>query len=1159
MQLAAGFAVTIRVALNHSTEYAYDRLVSLGPQVIRLRPAPHCRTPIVSYSMRIEPDEHFINWQQDPQSNRLARVVFPKLVDRLRVEVDLVADMTVINPFDFFLDKSAEEYPFEYSKQLKKELRPYFQKQPMRQRFRELFESIDRSRQKTNDFIVQVNQLVNRSLRYTVRMSPGVLTPERLLKEGIGSCRDFAWLLTHLLRRCGLAARFVSGYSIQLAPDIKPIDADAPAGVAEDVCDLHAWCEVYLPGAGWVGLDATSGLLCGEGHIPLATGADAAHAAPIEGEVSPSKVAFNVSMSVTRIHEDPRVTKPYSPGQWEAIAELGEAVDERLRAGDVRLSMGGEPTFVSIMDQEGEEWNTAAVGPTKKRKADELIRRFRSRFGPGGLLHYGQGKWYPGEQLPRWALGLYWRRDGHPIWEDDSLVGNEDKDYGHTHEDAERFIHEFARQMEVDDRYVVPAFEDPVRYALRERELPVNVDPQDSKLDDAEERERLLRVFERGLNTPVGFVLPIEKNYTYDGPAWHSGLWMLRGKRLYLTPGDSPIGLRLPLESLPWVKKEQYPFMVEADPIEQRPGLPPRRAMIVTQDRWHPGHTHEEVWDEDEQSEAGGGVPPGKRRRRRVTHVGGTWSEPDAPPFGWAQSIDEAPWNRMPKKGESAHWVIRTAICVEPRDGRLYVFMPPQRAIEDYLDMIAAVEYTASVLGTPVLIEGYTPPFDSRVESMKVTPDPGVIEVNIQPAHSWRQMVDITQTVYEEARLTRLGTEKFQLDGRHTGTGGGNHIVIGGATPADSPFLRRPDLLKSIIGYWVNHPSLSYLFSGMFIGPTSQAPRIDEGRPDSAYEMDIAFAHVPNPNEGFIPPWLTDRIFRHLLTDLTGNTHRAEICIDKLYSPDSASGRLGLVEFRGFEMPPHWKMSLAQQLLLRALVAHFWETPDNAPLVRWGTRLHDRFLLPHYVWDDFRAVLRDLQAVGMPFQEEWFATHFEFRFPVLGTVSYDGVEIELRHAIEPWLVLGEEATAQGTARYVDSSLERLQVRVSGLIQDRHAVTVNGVELPLTSTDEPGRYVAGVRFRAWQPPNCLHPTIPVHAPLVVDLVDRYSSRAIGGCTYHVSHPGGRAHEVFPVNALEAETRRVERFQSFGHTPGPMHVQQLPRSAEMPVTLDLRRVR
>tara|TARA_Y100001933_G_scaffold257272_1_gene303293 strand:+ start:17777 stop:21235 length:3459 start_codon:yes stop_codon:yes gene_type:complete len=1149
--------MTIRVALNHKTEYHYDRQVELGPQIVRLRPAPHCRTPIVSYSLKVKPASHFINWQQDPQSNYLARLVFPEKTRVFGLEIDLITDMTVINPFDFFLEKNAEEYPFTYSRQVTRELRPYFAKMPLRGKFEELFNQISKEKMPTNDFLVHVNQLVHNSVGYTIRMDPGVYTPERTLREGKGSCRDFAWLMVNLFRRCGVAARFVSGYSIQLAPDVKPIEENAAAGVEQDVCDLHAWCEVYLPGAGWVGLDGTSGLLCGEGHIPLATSANAIGAAPIEGGVSESNVEFEVSMSVTRIHEDPRVTKPYTEGQWQAINTLGDQVDQRLADNDVRLTMGGEPTFVSIMDQEGEEWNTGAVGPTKKPMADELIRRLRSKFAPGGLLHFGQGKWYPGEQLPRWALGLYWRRDGIPIWEDDTLIGDESKDYGLTHEDALKFMTEFTRQMGVKDQYIITAFEDPVKYALRERELPVNVNPQDSKLDDAEERARLLRVFERGLNTPVGYVLPIERNYTYDGPAWHSGLWMLRGQQLYLIPGDSPVGLRLPLESLPWVKESEYPYIHPSDPIEQRPSLPARRAMIMPQNMHQSGAVWEEDGQEADPSRPGKGKSAGKNRRH-VTHVGRNFDEPQQVPYGESESIDNAPWNRAPKPGESAHWVMRTAICVEAREGRMYVFMPPTKTIEDYLELVAAIEHTASILKMPVLIEGYTPPYDSRVDLLKVTPDPGVIEVNIQPTHSWRQMVDVTNTIYDEARRTYLGTEKFQIDGRHTGTGGGNHIVVGGSTPADSPFLRRPDVLKSLIGYWVNHPSLSYLFSSMFIGPTSQAPRVDEGRPDAAYELEIAFAQTPKPGDPTLPPWIVDRLYRHLLTDLTGNTHRAEFCIDKLYSPDSVTGRLGLLELRGFEMPPHARMSLTQQLLIRALIAHFWETPYTAPLTRWGTALHDRYLLPHYVSEDFNQVLRDLNAAGMSFHADWFATHFEFRYPVMGRVTYDGVTIELRQAIEPWLVLGEEATQGGTARYVDSSLERVQIKVTGMIEGRHAVSVNRVELPLTPTGEPGTFVAGLRFRAWQPPNCLHPTIPVHAPLVVDLFDRFNSRAIGGCTYYVSHPGGRSHEVFPVNALEAETRRVERFHSIGHTPGPIQVRQLERSSEMPVTLDLRRL-
>ncbi|MDQ8204756.1 transglutaminase family protein [Pelagicoccus sp. SDUM812003] len=1124
--------MAIRVALSHKTHYHYDRLVTLGPQVVRLRPAPHSRTPIVSYSLKVTPSKHFLNWQQDPQSNYLARLVFEEQTRHFGVDVDLVVDLAPINPFDFFLEDSVEKYPFIYSSNAKRELRPYFAKTAATPRLKELVASFDEVKDvRTIDFLSIVNQRINGMLQYTLRMDPGIFTPERTLKEGKGSCRDMAWLMVHVFRRLGIAARFVSGYSIQLVADEKPIDPNAPAGVAEDICDLHAWCEVYLPGAGWIGLDATSGLFCGEGHIPLAASANAKEAAPITGGVSQSKCEFEVEMTVTRIHEDPRVTKPYTEGQWKSILELGDVVDQRLQNGDVRLSMGGEPTFVSNRDQEGEEWNTGAVGPTKKPLSEKLIRRLRSRFGPGGLLHYGQGKWYPGEPLPRWALGLYWRKDGVPMWANEKLLADESRDYGYTHKDAKELVDEITHQLKLDARYINTAYEDPVKFSLRERELPVNVDPLDSRLEDPQEREQLLKVFSRGLNTPVGYVLPVERTYNYDGPTWQSGIWMLRGHRLYLTPGDSPLGLRLPLESLPWVSKEEYPYVYPADPSAPwRPQLPSRRAMIVPQ------------LPEDDSK--GRMEKKAKEEKRKAAE-------------SFEEVLEEQRQNSIPQVGESAPWVVRTALCVEPRQGRLYIFLPPVSNIEDYLDLLTAIEHAAEITGKSIIIEGYTPPHDPRIEYMKITPDPGVMEVNIQPAYSWREMVRNTQIIYQEARQLELGTDKYQLDGRHTGTGGGNHIVVGGSTPADSPFLRRPDVLKSLIGFWFNHPSLSYLFSGLFIGPTSQAPRADEGRPDAAYEMDIAFRQVPRYGEGSIPPWLVDRIFRHLLTDLTGNTHRAEFCIDKLFSPDSATGRLGLVEFRGFEMPPHARMSLTQQLLLRAIIAHFWETPYEAPLTRWLTQLHDRFLLPHFVREDFKKVIDRLHNANFPFQLDWFTTHFEFRFPIIGKVTYDNVSIELRQAIEPWLVLGEEAGGGGTARYVDSSIERLQVLVSGLNETAQAISVNGIELPLTPTGNPGEYVAGVRYRAWQPPSCLHPTIPVHAPLVFDLIDRYNSHAIGGCTYYVSHPGGRSHETFPVNALEAETRRAERFNSFGHTPGPFQMRTIPRSPEFPVTLDLRR--
>ncbi len=1079
--------MTIRVALQHSTAYTYDRPVQLYPHVIRLRPAPHSRTPISAYSLKVTPQEHFVNWQQDPFGNYLARFVFPEKTTRFTIDVSLIADMTVINPFDFFLEESAEKYPFKYETQLRRDLAPYLEITESGPRLKAWLARVDQSPKHIVDFLVALNQQLQRDITYLVRMEPGVQTCERTFETAAGSCRDSGWLLVQILRHLGLAARFVSGYLVQLKADMPALDG--PSGAAEDFTDLHAWAEVYLPGAGWIGLDPTSGLLTGEGHIPLACTPDPTSAAAVTGATSPAEVQFEFANSVVRVHEDPRVTKPYSESEWQSILNLGDQVEQQLQAGDVRLTMGGEPTFVSIDDMDGSEWNYTALSPKKRELAGNLLLQLRQRFAPDGLLHFGQGKWYPGEQLPRWALSIFWRTDGKPTTVNPECIVEEGAAGKASAADAERLLRALAERLGVDPKRVVPGYEDVVHYLMQEGRLPVNVDPTDPKLDDPLQRARMVRMFTEGLGTVAGYALPLKWQDDFSGGGrWKSSHWPFRSGHMLLIPGDSPMGLRLPLASLPWVAEDDRDIEPQRDPFEPRDELP------------------------------------------------GAAAE-----------------SRAPAPGEDKE-IVHTALCAQVRNERLYVFLPPQDKLEVYLELINQLTATAKALGLSVVLEGYEPPRDPRLQILQVTPDPGVIEVNVHPSGNWSELVANTEVLYEEARRARLGTEKFMLDGRHSGTGGGNHVTLGAAQPVDSPFLRRPDLLRSFITYWQRHPSLSYLFSGLFIGPTSQAPRVDEARDDHLYELEIALDMLPEGETSRL--WLVDRMLRNFLVDLTGNTHRAEFSIDKLYSPDGPAGRKGLVEFRAFEMPPHPRMSLVQMLLIRAMVARFWNDPYRKPLIRWGTELHDRFMLRHFVWEDFLDVLRDMQEAGYPFATEWFAPFREFRFPLVGSIEVQGMQLDVHTSLEPWHVLGEEATAQGTSRFVDSSVERLQIAVRGLKGDRYTVTCNGRPLPLRPTGERGSYVAGIRYKAWTEPSSLHPTIEIHTPLVFDLVDTANERSIAGATYHVAHPGGRNYDTFPLNSNEAEARRSARFFAHGGTQGRVHVQAEIPHPDQPFTLDLR---
>jgi uncharacterized protein (DUF2126 family)/transglutaminase-like putative cysteine protease len=1132
--------MSIKVAIHHHTSYRYDRAVGLSPHIFRLKPAVHCRTPILSYSLKIQPEKHFLNWQQDPFGNFQARVVFPEKTTSLTFDVELIADMVIINPFDFFIEPAAEKYPFVYESQLSKELAPYFEitdSGPLFTRY--LDELRPQPGIKIIDLLVSLNQAIWKSTKYLVRMEPGVQSCEQTLSLKSGSCRDSGWMLVQLLRHLGFAARFVSGYLIQLKADQKALDG--PSGTERDFTDLHAWAEVYIPGAGWIGLDPTSGLFAGEGHIPLCCTPHPSSAAPVTGSTDVCEVKFEFKNEVFRIHEDPRVTRPYSEEQWATMMGLGNLVDKDIKAGDMRLTMGGEPTFVSIDDMEAKEWNTAADGPQKRQLGRQLIGRLLDSFGPGGFLHTGQGKWYPGEPLPRWQYSAWWRKDAAPIWRDRSLLEtNSSSDFKVN--DAKRFATELTRFLGIDQQFVHPAFEDAFFFLWEEGKVPVNVDPGKANLNDPLERQKLTELLQSGLGEPVGFVIPIEWNYWSD--QWLSCEWKFRQGRLILMPGNSSIGLRLPLKSLPVTSALRVPAEVERSPFEELPALLNMHEVAATRYEKPVAVTD----------------PPREFTHRKVKTNGKKDSDKDEVP-------EEAPLFDV--------YTVKTAICVEVRQGGIYVFMPPLKYAEHYLDLLASIESAAAKTKVKVVIEGYEPPQDYRLTKLSLSPDPGVLEVNIHPATSWKDLVNNYDTLFEQARLSRLGTEKFMLDGKHTGTGGGNHITIGGITPSDSPLLRRPDLLRSLVTYWQHHPGLSYLFASQFIGPTSQAPRVDEGRMEMLYELEIAFEQIP---DGEVPFWLVDRLFRNLLIDITGNTHRAEFCIDKLYSPDGANGRLGLLELRAFDMPPGKELCIAQLLLLRCILAMLWKRPYKRKLVRWGTELYDKFMLPHYVHEDLTSVMDDLRESGYPFQLTWLEPFFEFRFPLVGKVSIGSSELEIRVGLEPWHVLGEESASGRTARFVDSSVERVQLRITNFNPERFVVVCNGSAIPLSPTAVSGEYVAGVRYKAWNPPSALHPTVDANVPLTFNVIDKWNNRTIGGCVYHVSHPGGRNYDTFPVNAFEAEGRRISRFWKEGHKPGPLapsHVystvvrylekNQIPVTfdpppvriaAEYPHTLDLR---
>ena len=1103
------------VALEHRTTYTFDRPVGIGPHLIRLRPAPHTRTPITAYTLQIRPAEHFVHWQQDPFGNHVARVVFPGRAAELDIAVGLVADLRAINPFDFFVEPYAERFGFRYPPELAAGLRPYLDDPadaagPVLAEWLADRPAADLAGQATVSALGALNAAVHGDVAYSLRMEPGVHNPDETLAARIGSCRDSAWLLVTALRHYGLAARFVSGYLVQIAPDLPPRDGPAgpsskpegtprePPGPAEDSTDLHAWAEAYVPGAGWIGLDPTSALFAAEGHIPLAATPHPSSSAPITGATERSRTTMRYRNTVVRIAEPARVTRPYTPAQLAHLDRLGQHVDERLAGSGLELTMGGEPTFVSADDMTSPQWRVAADGPEKRVLANRLAGLLADRYAKGGLTQHGQGKWYPGEDRPRWQIGLVWRADEQPLWSSPARLADPYDDTAALADAPDRAA-ALARALTADlglpETQLRPCYEDPLARLLSELSQPEGP-PPDAEPEHAD--SRLAAELDAAESEPVAWALPLVPSWFGDG--WASPDWRTRRGRLVLVPGDLPAGARLPLGSLSW-RHPDYPG--EPSFFRAKPDLtttPSPRAVVVD-----------------------------------------------------------------PTETEA-----RTAVVVQARAGFVHVFLPPLEQLEPFCEVVELVDRAAERSGTAVVLEGYGPPPDPRIRHLLITPDPGVIEVNVHPTGSWTELAELTRSLYRLAGDCGLTAQTFAVDGRHSGTGGGSHLTLGGPEPRRSPLLRRPDLLVSLLTFWQHHPSLSYLFSGRFVGPTSQAPRVDEGRPEALYELEIAFAEIARLAAAGDPeqrPWLLDRALRPLLADLTGNPHRSEFCVDKLHNPDALRGRLGLLELRGFEMAPHPDMALVQALLVRALVARFAEQPYSAPLVRWGTALHERFLLPHFALADLAEVVADLRAHDLDLDLAWFDVFAEFRFPPIGVTTVAGVGLELRSAVEPWNVLGEEATSGATARYVDSSTERLQVRVTGFAPARHLLTCNGRPVPLTGTGTPGEYVAGVRFRAWRPWSARHPSLEIDAPVGFDVIDRGSAVSRGGATYHVVHPGGRAYDSPPVNAAEAEARRAERFEPVGQTTGVVDLEALDaalawRAAEVdeyPVTLDLRRRR
>ncbi len=1045
--------MSLRIALRHRIERRFTRPVRLSTHWLRMRPAPLTHQRLSAYSLGVEGAPHFINWVRDPFENHLARLDLPEPVPWLTLDLEVVADLEPVNPFDFLVEPYAADFPFSYAAQLRKELGPYLALPPGGPRFADWVAGLDVQPGYIVTFLTQINHRLHASLPANHSASPGPVDPEAVLERGGGSPWEVAWLAVLAFRTLGVAARFVSGYRMFLGK--------SPSA------SLHAWCEVFLPGAGWIGLDPAGGLFADEGYLPLAAAPDPLRALPVVGyhEACDEQVSERVEVRVLAAEQE---VWPLSPTQWRDLLAVAADVDSALRDDGVGLAVQCSLAFTSARAPELPEWRNAAFGDDKRRVGEELLLRLRERLAPGGLLQIGQGEWFAGEGFPRWRLGCWARSDGVPICRQPARFGSGRRsgELGSVH--AERFAQHLATALGVPAERLIPAYEDGL---YRRWQAPAVVDkvPDDAELRDPQRRRALAQQLSRGTGELRGYVLPLRWDDKHGG--WSSGAWPMRRGAVYLLPGDSPIGYRLPLEGLPLAVQAQRD--VDRCQFDDRPLL---------------AETYGEV----------------NARLSRVIEGGAPQPAADGDEPGGP----------------------RTAVCVEIRNGRLHCFLPPLSHLEHFLELVAAVEAAAEVMDIGLVLEGYPPPEDHRLRRILVEPDSGALRVQLPPCSDAAELATSVKAAFLVADGCGLRAEHLSPDGSPQALGVGMPVTLGGLQPADSPFLNSPPLLRSLISYWHRHPSLSYLFAGRSIGPSGLAPRVDDGRDEALYELSLALERLPDGDTD--APWLADRVLRHLLTDPAGDMRRAAIRVDELYDPVRPARRLGRVTLGGFEMPPAPELTTLLGVLLRALIVRFLQYPERGALAPWGEALHDRFLLPQQLWEDFRSVLADLAEVGHVLESEWFAPLVERRLPHLGTVRFGDLALELHQAHEPWILLAEEASAAGMARFIDNAADRVQVTATGLTPGRYVLECNGDAVPLQTTGTVGQYVAGVRFKSSNPPATLHPTVPAVAALVFDLIDTWTGAVVGGFTYYPSTPTGwgvpgvpsLAHPYLPGDAAPA---------------------------------------